>query len=96
MDNKIIMISVSTEELKSIIEQAVSSAVESITNKTPDPSELMTRKEAANYLGVCLPTLHEYSKKGIIPTYYIGTRVRYKRSELKAAMQKRQNKQYVG
>lgn len=44
--------------------------------------ELLTRKEASEYLKVSLPTLDRWTKAGLIPSYLLGTRVRYKRAEL--------------
>ncbi len=50
---------------------------------------LLTRKEAANLLRVTLPTLHHWSKTGIIQAYYLGGRIYYKESELISSLQKR-------
>lgn len=49
--------------------------------------ELLTRKAAAQLLGVSLPTLHEYAQRGIVKAYRLGSRVRYKRAELVDALQ---------
>lgn len=56
--------------------------------QAPDPDELLTRKEAAGYLGISLPTLHDYSQRGIVTAYRLGTRVRYRRSDLYNALHK--------
>ncbi len=48
----------------------------------PDPDELVTRKQAAQYLGLSLPTLHDYTLRGIIPAYRLESRVRYKKGDL--------------
>ena len=47
---------------------------------------LLTREEAAKILCVSLPTLHQWTKDGIIPAYRIGGRVLYKLDDLKAAL----------
>lgn len=47
-----------------------------------EPVELLTREETAKYLKVSLSTLWHWSKKGILPSYGIGNRVYYKRSEV--------------
>ncbi len=54
----------------------------------PPPEELLSRQEAANMLGVTLPTLRDYTRKGLVPGYRFGTRVRYKRNELLASLQR--------
>jgi len=48
----------------------------------PSPEELLSRQDAAVLLGVTLPTLGAYTRKGYLIGYRIGTRVRYKRNEL--------------
>ena len=50
------------------------------------PVELLTRRETAEYLKVDLSTIWHWSKKGILPSYGIGNRVYYKRSEIEAAL----------
>ena len=57
---------------------------------TPSESTLLPRKAVAKLLGVSLVTLHEYSKKGIIPTYRIGNKVLFKQSEVFEALKLRQ------
>jgi excisionase family DNA binding protein len=49
----------------------------------------ITAKEAAEYLGVHLITIHTWKSKGIIPSHRIHTNIRYKISELDAAMHSR-------
>lgn len=48
----------------------------------PDPDELVTRKQAAIILGLSLPTLHDYTVRGIVPAYRLGSRVRFKKGDL--------------
>ena len=47
-----------------------------------EPIELLTREETAEYLKISLTTLWHWSKKGILPSYGIGNRVYYKRTEI--------------
>jgi excisionase family DNA binding protein len=53
------------------------------TNNFP---KYLTRVEAAKVLHISLPTLHTYTKLGLIPAQRIGTRVLYPESELKDAL----------
>lgn len=48
----------------------------------PDPDELVTRKQAAQYLGLSLPTLHDYTVRGVVTAYRVGSRVRYRKGDL--------------
>lgn len=49
----------------------------------------LTRKQVASLLQISLPTLHQYTKQGLINSYKIGTKVRYKTSEIDEALRNR-------
>lgn len=51
-----------------------------------DSEVILTREEAAKMLSVSLVTLWKYTKNNIIPAYRIGTKVRYKKSEILLAL----------
>ncbi|WP_019670797.1 helix-turn-helix domain-containing protein [Eudoraea adriatica] len=51
-----------------------------------EPVKLLTREETARYLKISLSALWHWSKKGILPSYGIGNRVYYKRSEIEKAL----------
>lgn len=60
--------------------------LKSSVSKTEQKSEeLLTRKQAAEFLNVTLVTLHEWTKLGLVKSGRIGRRVYYKKSELLAA-----------
>jgi len=84
------------EDIKEMIEGAVQRTMNQMLNKeTQTQSEdLVTRQQAAKLLGISLPTLHHYSKHGIIPAYRIGSRVRYRRGELMDCLKKVQTMKY--
>jgi excisionase family DNA binding protein len=42
----------------------------------------LTRSETADLLRITLPTLHNWTKDGLLPSYKIGGRVLYKRKEV--------------
>lgn len=46
------------------------------------PEKLLTRNETAKLLGVTLPTIIDWQKKGILKGYRIGNRIRYKETEI--------------
>jgi len=55
---------------------------------TPQPdTHLLTRKEVAIWLDISLPTLHAWTKKGILQAYRIGNKVRYKKTEVLDSLQ---------
>mgnify|MGYP003717000603 FL=1 len=50
--------------------------------KEKKPLTLLTRKETAKLLCISLPTLHDWTKTGIIKAHRIGNRVLYKLEEV--------------
>ena len=48
---------------------------------------LLTRAETAELLSISLVTLWKYTKNNLFPAYRIGSKVRYKKSEILQALQ---------
>lgn len=64
----------------------------STQTKTPNnPDELLTREEIAKMLSISLVTLYHWTNKNILQAYRIGKKIRYKKSEVLEALQKRNN-----
>ena len=61
------------------VDERISAFLQEIQEK---PTNLLTRKEAADRLGVSLPTLAQYSKYGFIKSQRIGGRVYYAEAEV--------------
>ncbi|MBL0034457.1 MAG: helix-turn-helix domain-containing protein [Flavobacteriales bacterium] len=86
--NQITFVSITPEELKRLIRETLRTEIESQAAAPPPlAEELISRKEAAQMLGITLPTLRLYTKRGLLNGYRIGARVRYKRSEVLASVQ---------
>lgn len=95
--SQVILSQIPIEDLQGMIEGAVQRTMDQWLNKESQQTkgdELVTRQEAANLLGISLPTLHHYSKHGVIPTYRIGSRVRFKKTELMDCLKKVQTLKY--
>ena len=93
---QILFTQVPIADLQGYIAQTIKEQFDAIrkAETVPDPDELLTRKEAARYLGLSLPTLHEYTQRGIVTAYRLGSRVRYRRGELLNALLKVQAAKY--
>ena len=74
------------ESIKTIVSAELKNAVSELTPKREIVPELITRKETAEILGVSLPTLHEWTKKGVLPAKRIGSRIRYERTAVYDAL----------
>ena len=90
----IILTQFSVEQFQSEIANAVrlgleqSQTTQNTTTTTTEQTELLTRNEVCNLLHITLPTLHNWTKEGLITGYRIGTRIRYKRAEVLATLNK--------
>ncbi len=88
----IILTQFSVEQFQSEIANAVRLGLEQSqttqNTTTTEQTELLTRNEVCNLLHITLPTLHNWTKEGLITGYRIGTRIRYKRAEVLATLNK--------
>jgi excisionase family DNA binding protein len=78
---------ISTHELKALIRESVKEEFLAVlndqaVNSNEKTTKLLTRKEACAMLGISLPTLHDWCLKGIIPSYRINTRIRFKSEDI--------------
>ena len=90
MDN-IIFSTIQRDELVQDIAQEVLTGIQELFNQkaqTSDESiDYITRKETAQLLNVSLVTLSSWTKKSILKSYKIGSRVLYKKSEVIQSLQ---------
>lgn len=87
MDTNIVLISITKEELQSIIAEAVKEQLSTFFAKKPKDERLRTRKEVAKLLNVSLPTLHTWTKDGVINAIRIGDSVRYRLEDIEDALE---------
>ncbi len=80
---------VSKEDLTSTISSVLKEELKDLNPvKQKEEKEYITRKEVAKLLGISLPTLNDWSKKGVIPSYRIQSRVRYIKAEVLECLKK--------
>ena len=82
------MTSFSMEQLRAELIGPLQKEIVSLKENNVTPETLLSRKEAAKFLGVTYATLHDWTKRGLIDCGRIGTRVYYKRSNLINAINK--------
>jgi len=73
-------------DIKKVVEDVLKNQLQKLTVPKREELLLLTRKETAKLLCISLPTLHEWTKTGIIKAYRIGNRVLYKQEEVKQAL----------
>ncbi|MFB6457618.1 helix-turn-helix domain-containing protein [Chitinophaga sp. Hz27] len=85
MKNDFVLTPIPLDQLRMMIAETVTAELSRHLEQaaiTKVNAELITRKEAATMLGISLPTLLDFTKTGKIRGYRLGTRIRYKRSEI--------------
>ncbi len=84
MQDNIVLISVSESTIRNIVEQAVRKVISEYTPPaaTADSKKLLTRKEAAELAGVCLATVDNKVKSGVLKKYRTGGIVRFRHQEV--------------
>lgn len=85
---EILLNGVSLDGLLSRIEQIIDAKIGILPTKTEKQSGYLSRKEVATLLKITLPTLHDWTKLGILKAYKIGARVLFKEAEVIATLEK--------
>ncbi len=84
------LIEITPEEFKTAILEGVRKELGEIKKdfQPKKPTEYLTREETAGLLKINLSTLFNWTKKGKLNAYGIGSRVYYKREEVEKALVK--------
>lgn len=77
-----ILTSYSLDELTTVFSDCIKRELQNLIPPPPKEDELITENEAKEILKVSKVTLKSWRDKKIITGYKIGTRIRYKKSEL--------------
>lgn len=82
----------SKDELKSLIKDAVSQALEEYKNGTENKGTFLNIQEAAALLNLAVNTIYEKTSERTIPFYKHGKKILFKKSELLAFLETRKVK----
>lgn len=83
--NSTLIQNVTPEELSETLRQVVREELSAMQPKQP-ASNYLTRIEVSKLLKISLPTLNEYTRKGIIRGSRIGSRILYLESDIASAV----------
>ena len=88
---QILLNGIEVNELLEKIGQLIESKIGQNNNQPQkqNQSKFISRKEAAKLLQISLPTLHDWTKEGLLNSYQIGTRVLYKPEEVEQSLTQR-------
>jgi len=89
MDGQVQFFQVTPEQIQNAIIEGVKTQLEELKNSFPNPqTDYLTRKDVVKLLQINLSTLHNWTKKGILSSYSIGSRIYYRRDEVNNAIVK--------
>ena len=85
---KLIFNTLELSDIKRMIEETLDNKLKNLLN-LPQQNEvkLLSRKDTAKFLCISLPTLHDWTKTGIVKAHRIGNRVLYKLDEVNQALE---------
>ena len=83
---KILLNTLELSDIKKVIEEALEKKINSLSTPKENELKLLTRKDTAKLLCISLPTLHDWTKNGVVKAHRIGNRVLYKLEEVKEAL----------
>jgi excisionase family DNA binding protein len=85
----------SEEELRKILQGVVKDALTSYFPTLNKPNAgYLTRAEVSKLLKISLPTVSDYTKRGILQGYRIGRRVLFKTDEIESSVEKIKHLKY--
>ena len=80
---------IKTNSFETTQDQLVARVVNELKNELKQATftkKYLTREEVSKLLTICLSTIHNWTKKGILHPYQIGGRVYFKASEIESSM----------
>jgi excisionase family DNA binding protein len=85
MENSILIRNITAEELQEVIRSVIKEELQVLQPKKNE-THYLTRNEVVDLLKISLPTLHDYTKRGIVKGYRIGSRVLFKLDEIEQSI----------
>jgi len=82
------------KDFKFMIGEVVREQLETLIPKKQPDTYYLSRAEAAAKLRITLSTLDKYSKAGIVQSYRVGGRIRYKSNEIEKSLSEVKNAKY--
>jgi excisionase family DNA binding protein len=86
MEKQILIDKATLSDLRTMISDTMEQYLRPATIETKAPTPILTRQQAAKMLNVSLPTLHYWTKEGMVKGTRIGSCVRYRMADIEAAL----------
>ena len=73
-------------DFEKVVEKVLERKLKSFIPQEKEKLTLLSRKDTAKLLCISLPTLHDWTKTGIVKAHRIGNRILYKLEEVNQAL----------
>ncbi|MBL4746867.1 MAG: helix-turn-helix domain-containing protein [Flavobacteriaceae bacterium] len=83
---KIVLNNFELSDIKKVVEEVLQKQLKGLLTPKKEELKLLTRKDTAKLLCISLPTLHDWTKTGIVKAHRIGNRVLFKQDEVWQAL----------
>lgn len=93
---KVLLHTFELSDIKKVVEEVLERKLQSFTPQEKEKLTLLSRKDTAKLLCISLPTLHDWTKTGIIKAHRIGNRILYKLDEVTASLNQIQSSKSRG
>lgn len=77
------------ETIRQIVREEIAAALEPLKSAPPVESAVLDTEKAAAYLSMPVDSLRKRAAKGEIPSFKMGTHVRFRKAELEAWLTER-------
>lgn len=88
---QIILSGLTPAELFSRLESILDELINKLPENTSVGPKYLSRQEVSEILKISLPTLNDWSKRGVLKQYKIGNRVLYRKDEVESAIENTSN-----
>ena len=83
---KVMLQTFELSDIKKIVEEVIENKLKSFLPQEKETLKLLSRKDTAELLCISLPTLHDWTKTGVVKAHRIGNRILYKLNEVNEAL----------
>ncbi|PKB42701.1 excisionase family DNA binding protein [Cellulophaga sp. RHA19] len=73
-------------DIKKVVEEVIENKLKNLNPPEKEGLKLLSRKDTAKLLCISLPTLHDWTKTGVVKAHRIGNRILYKLEEVNDAL----------
>lgn len=83
---KVLLHTFELSDIRKVVEEVLERKLNSFVPQEKEKLNLLSRKDTAELLCISLPTLHDWTKNGIVKAHRIGNRILYKLNEVNEAL----------